>query len=64
VVPASHYGMPSDVPMEMLVTVTFEELGGKTRMTLKHVGIPEGEQSKMAEMGWNTSFDKLAKALK
>ena len=64
VVPASHYGMPSDVPMEMQVTVTFEEVGGKTRMTLKHVGIPAGDQSKMAEMGWNTSFDKLAKALK
>src|SRR2546427_2073973 len=64
VVPASHYGMPSDVPMEMQVTVTFEELGGKTRMTLRHVGIPAGEQSKMAEQGWNMSFDKLAKALK
>jgi len=64
VVPASHYGMPSDLPMEMLVTVTFEELGGKTRMTLRHVGLPAGEQSKMAEQGWNASFDKLAKALK
>ncbi len=64
VVPATHYGMPSDIPLEMLVTVTFEGLAGKTRMTLKHVGIPAGEESKMAEQGWNTSFDKLAEALK
>jgi uncharacterized protein YndB with AHSA1/START domain len=33
VVPASHYGM-SNMPLEMLVTVTFEDLGGKTKMTL------------------------------
>lgn len=64
VVPASHYGMEGDFPLEMLVTVTFEEQGSKTKMTLRHVGLPAGEHSDMAGAGWNGSFDKLAESLK
>lgn len=65
VVPASHYGMPGDDwPMELLVTITFDDAGKKTRMTLRHVGIPAGEMGKMAGQGWNESFDKLADSLK
>lgn len=64
VVPASHYGMKDDFPMEMLVTVTFEEENGKTKMTLKHAGMPAGEMGEMAQTGWNESFDKLAESLK
>jgi len=60
IVPASHYGMSGDWPLEMLVTVTFEEYEGKTKMTLKHVGLPAGENRDMAGAGWNESFDKLA----
>ena len=64
VVPASEYGMP-EMPLELQVTVTFEDLGdGKTKMTLRHVGFPEGEMSEMAGAGWNESFDKLAESLK
>ena len=62
-VPASHYGMPDDIPLEMLVTVTFEDLGGKTRMTLRHEGLPAGEMSDGAGQGWGESFDKLAEYL-
>jgi uncharacterized protein YndB with AHSA1/START domain len=62
VVPASHYGM-SDMPLEMLVTVTFEDLGGKTRMTLRHEGIPAGPDREGAGQGWSQSFDKLADEL-
>jgi uncharacterized protein YndB with AHSA1/START domain len=62
-VPPSDYGM-DDLPMEMEVTVTFEEQDGKTKMTLRHVGFPAGEHSEMAEAGWNGSFDKLAASLK
>jgi uncharacterized protein YndB with AHSA1/START domain len=58
-VPASHYGMPGDWPEEMLVTVTFEEHDGKTRMTLRLVGLPP-EMGEMAGAGWNGSLDKLA----
>ncbi len=64
VVPATHYGMSSDFPLEMLVTVTFEDIGGKTRLTLKHVGNPAGAERDGAEQGWSQSFDKLAEALK
>ena len=42
VVPATHYGMSADLPLELLVTVTFEEHEGKTKLTLRHVGIPAG----------------------
>ncbi len=61
VVPASYYGMPGDWPLEKLVTVTLEELAGnKTKMTLRHAGIPMGKMREMAVAGWSQSFDKLA----
>jgi len=63
VVPASYYGMPGDFPLEMLVTVTFEEHAGKTKLTLHHVGIPAGEHREGANQGWSESFDKLAEYL-
>lgn len=63
IVPATYYGMGEDVPLEMLVTVTFEDLGGKTRMTLRHEGLPAGEMREGAGNGWSTSFDKLAASL-
>jgi uncharacterized protein YndB with AHSA1/START domain len=62
VVPASHYGMPGDWPLEMLVTVTFEEFEGKTKMTLRHVGLPEAIEGDTGT-GWKESFDKLAEEL-
>ena len=64
VVPASHYGMMNDFPLEMLVTVTFEDMNGKTKMTLVHAGMPAGDMGEMASMGWNQSLDKLAESLK
>jgi uncharacterized protein YndB with AHSA1/START domain len=64
VVPAAHYGMGGDWPLKLLVTVTFEEEGGKTIMTLQHVGIPVGKMSELCEAGWKQSFDKLAEVLK
>jgi len=64
VVPATHYGMSPDFPLELQVAVTLAEDGGKTRMTLRHVDIPAGEMSEMCEAGWNESFDKLAESLR
>jgi uncharacterized protein YndB with AHSA1/START domain len=63
VVPASHYGMQGDWPLELLVTVAFEDADGKTKMTLTHEGIPSGEMSENTETGWNESFDKLAASI-
>ena len=64
VVPATHYGLSSDFPLEVEVTVTFEEQDGKTKMTLRHSGIPAGKMRDMTGVGWNESFDKLAESLK
>jgi uncharacterized protein YndB with AHSA1/START domain len=63
IVPASHYGLPGDWPQETVVTVTFEEINGKTKMTLRHAGITAGVKSEMTGAGWNGSFDKLAASL-
>ena len=60
VVPASHYGMTGEWPHELLVTLTLEEIGGKTKLTLRHEGIPAGMMREMTETGWSESFDKLA----
>ncbi len=63
IVSASHYGMTGDWPLELLVTVTFEELGGKTKMLLRHEGIPSGIMHELTEAGWTESFDKLAESI-
>lgn len=65
VVHASHYGMPGDDwPLEMLVTITFEEVNGKTKMILRHEGLPSGDISEQTNVSWNESFNKLANILK
>lgn len=67
VVPATHYGMGMnpDFPMETEIIITFEEQeNGKTKMTLRHVGMPAGKDSEGANQGWSESFDKLAESLK
>ncbi|SDX67243.1 SRPBCC domain-containing protein [Flavobacterium degerlachei] len=62
ILPATHYGIEG-LPLELLVTVTFEESEGGTKMSLSHVGIPAGEMQDRIKMGWNESFDKLEKML-
>ncbi|MFV5695174.1 SRPBCC family protein [Flavobacterium sp. LB3P122] len=63
VVPSSHYGMKG-FPLELHVTVEFEEHDGKTKMTLTHQGIPSGKMTDLTKASWNESFDKLVKSLK
>jgi uncharacterized protein YndB with AHSA1/START domain len=63
VVPASHYDMGEDFPLELLISVTFEDIGGgKTKMTLRHEGMPAGTQQD-AGQGWSSQFDKLDRLL-
>lgn len=64
IVPATHYGLSPDFPLELLVTVTFEDQDGKTKLTLQHIGIPTGPDSDGTQQGWSESFDKLAESLK
>ena len=55
--------MGSDLPLEMLVTMTFEQEKGKTKVTLHHTGMPAGPDLDGATQGWNEMFDKLVKHL-
>lgn len=63
IVSASHYGLFGDWPTVTIITVVFESLNGKTRMTLHESGIPEDVRERMVE-SWNESLARLAKALK
>jgi uncharacterized protein YndB with AHSA1/START domain len=58
VVDPAVYGMEGH-PTELRWVVTLEDLGGRTRMTLVHEGMPAGLYSDMAEAGWNEIFDKM-----
>ena len=54
-------GMPEGHPDVTEVIVELKEVGGKTVMTMVHVGVPEGSGG---SGGWNQAFDKLVEALK
>lgn len=61
VVPPSYYGMNGDTPLELFVTLTLEDLDGKTNLVLRHIGIEsfnDTDRKNMAQ-GWNESLDKL-----
>ena len=57
----SAMGMPEGSPESMDVTVTFEHKGGKTTVTVSHVGFGEGGD--YAAVGWEQAFEKLAEVL-
>jgi uncharacterized protein YndB with AHSA1/START domain len=49
-------GMPEGYPATTEVIVLLEDLGGQTKMTMTHAGVPA---SSGAGGGWNQAFDKL-----
>lgn len=62
------FGMSPDFPKESVVTITFEDQGGKTKLNLSYEPVNDVvfdamKQSGMEE-GWSTSLDKLAESLK
>ena len=64
VVSATPPGMGEDIPLETIITVTLEDLGGgKTKLTLRQAGWPDDSMAAGASAGWNQAFDKLAEAL-
>jgi len=64
VVPATHYGMSAEWPLEALVRVTFAEEDGGTRLTLEHdTGTAPAAERDMCRQGWSESLDKLAEYL-
>ena len=63
IIPAADYKMPGEWPLVLMVTVTFEEVNGKTNMVLRHSGLP-AEMADDCIKGWESSFDKLENNLK
>jgi uncharacterized protein YndB with AHSA1/START domain len=49
--------------LETLVTVTFAEEGGKTRMTFRQTPFESDNERDGHQWGWNSSFDRLADRL-
>ena len=63
IAPASYYKMPGEWALKLLVTLEFEEVNGKTNLSMQHVGLPV-EMSDDCMKGWQQSFDKLESNLK
>ncbi len=53
----SDLGVPAGHPVTTEVRVDLDDLGGRTRMTMTHVGIPAGSPG---AIGWGLAIDKLA----
>lgn len=54
---ASAMGMPEDFPVTTEVIIVLEDLGGKTKMTMTHAGMPANQG---ASGGWEQAFDKMS----
>jgi len=65
VVSAAYYGMDIGFPMESLVTVTLDDVDGKTGFTMKYddVSAMKDEYLQGMKQSWNESFDKLEEYL-
>lgn len=63
IVPASYYKMAGEWGLKLKVTVEFEEVGGKTKMKLRHEGLPI-EVADDCIKGWQSCLDKLETNLK
>ncbi|MEY2524746.1 MAG: hypothetical protein QOJ66_3311 [Ilumatobacteraceae bacterium] len=57
IIAASDMGMPAGHPTTTEVRVELEDLGGRTKMVMTHVGIPAGSPG---AIGWAMAIDKLA----
>jgi uncharacterized protein YndB with AHSA1/START domain len=57
VISPSAMGMPEGYPAITEVSVSLEDLGGRTKMVMKHAGVPAPSG---AGGGWEQAFDKLA----
>jgi uncharacterized protein YndB with AHSA1/START domain len=48
---------------ETIVTVTFEDVGGKTRLTLRHGQFESASACDLHRAGWTDSFERIAESL-
>ena len=56
-------GEPREPDLKTVVTITFEEKGDETELTLRHDGFPNAERAGMHDKGWESSFECLAQYL-
>lgn len=65
IVSAAFYGMDIGFPMESIITVTLDEVDGKTKFTMKYddVSAMKDEDLQGMKLGWSESFDKLEEYL-
>lgn len=56
VISPSEMGMPEDHPETTEVMVQLEDLGGRTKMVMTHVGVPADSPG---ASGWNMALDKM-----
>lgn len=68
IVDPTTYGMPAEFPKENDVTITFEEIDGKTKVTILYIVESDAALQAMIktqmEEGWGSSLNKLADSLK
>ena len=53
---AEQMGMPAGTPMETSVVVELDDIGGRTRMVMTHVGVPADSPG---GQGWTMAIDKM-----
>jgi uncharacterized protein YndB with AHSA1/START domain len=63
VVSPTYYGFGPDFPQEALQTITLEDHGSQTRLTIRHALSSSEKDRQDAATGWNESLDKLAEFL-
>lgn len=56
VMTAEQMGMPAGAPMETSVVVELEDLGGRTKMVMTHIGVPADSPG---GQGWAMAIDKM-----
>ena len=52
--------LEANSPSDTIVTVTFEDVGGKTRLTLRHATFETEAARDDHNGGWNSTLDRLA----
>jgi uncharacterized protein YndB with AHSA1/START domain len=62
-VPPSYYGMSAGHPAETLVTVTFSEHDGKTKLTLRQSVSGSFAERDGMQQGWSQMLDRLSEEL-
>lgn len=66
--PSVAHGVSPDFPNENVVTITFEEVDGKTKLTVLYVPESEAALEAMLKIGmksvWESTLEKLAESLK